>query len=133
MLASVPLIPKFASEVTAMVCELRNRDTSLANDTQSVMVREISEPAVSRPNCSSFFLLVIGALALALPLSACGRKGGLDPPPGGSRLESGAVRTPVTRRGVEAPPEKAPEYDEDGRPIAPTGQKKKLPADWLID
>src|SRR5436305_11771694 len=29
MLASVPLIPKFASEVTAMVCELRNqRDTS---------------------------------------------------------------------------------------------------------
>src|SRR5712675_898911 len=29
MLASVPLIPKFASEVTAMVCELRNRDTSI--------------------------------------------------------------------------------------------------------
>src|SRR5882724_5831790 len=28
MLASVPLIPKFASEVTARVCELRNRDTS---------------------------------------------------------------------------------------------------------
>src|SRR5205085_2547807 len=28
MPASVPLIPKFASEVTAMVCELRNRDTS---------------------------------------------------------------------------------------------------------
>src|SRR4051794_2489389 len=28
MLASVPLIPKFASEVTAMACELRNRDTS---------------------------------------------------------------------------------------------------------
>src|SRR4029079_4984062 len=28
MLANVPLIPKFASEVTAMVCELRNRDTS---------------------------------------------------------------------------------------------------------
>src|SRR5437870_4219221 len=30
MLASVPLIPKFASEVTAMVCELRNRDTRAA-------------------------------------------------------------------------------------------------------
>src|SRR5258706_33715 len=27
MRASVPLIPKFASEVTATVCELRNRDT----------------------------------------------------------------------------------------------------------
>src|SRR5258707_1058785 len=28
MLASVPLVPKFAPEVTATVCELRNRDTS---------------------------------------------------------------------------------------------------------
>jgi hypothetical protein len=107
--------------------------SSLANDTQSVMLREISEPAVSRPNRSSFSLVLIGVLALALPLSACGRVGGLDPPPGGSQLESAAVRTPVTRRGVVAPPEKAPEYDENGRPIAPTGPRKKLPADWLID
>ena len=106
---------------------------SLANDTQSVMVREISEPAVSRPNRSSFLLAVIGALALALPLSACGRKGALDPPPGGSQLEAGTVRTPVTRRGAEAPPEKPTEYDENGRPIAPVGTSKKLPADWLID
>src|SRR5262249_41414406 len=29
MLASVPLIPKFASECAARFCELRNRDTSL--------------------------------------------------------------------------------------------------------
>ena len=106
---------------------------SLANDTQSAMLREMSEPAVSRPNHSSFSLVLIGALALALPLSGCGRKGGLDPPPGGSQLESGAVRTPVTRRGAVAPPEKQPEYDEDGRPIAPAGPRKKLPADWLID
>src|SRR5438045_9669388 len=28
MLAGVPLIPKFASEITATVCELRNRDIS---------------------------------------------------------------------------------------------------------
>ena len=116
-----------------MVCELRNRDTSLANDTQSVMVREISEPAVSRPNRSSFLLAVIGALALALPLSACGRKGGLDPPPGGSQLEAGTVKTPVTRRGAEPAPAKPTEYDENGRPIAPVGTRKKLPADWLID
>ena len=106
---------------------------SLVNDTQSVMVREISEPAVSRPNRSPSFLAVIGALALALPLSACGRKGALDPPPGGSRIESGTVRTPVTRRGAEVPPDKPPEYDENGRPIAPVGSRKKLPADWLID
>ena len=106
---------------------------SLANDTQSVMVREISEPAVSRPNRSSVFLAAIGALALALPLAACGRKGALDPPPGGSLLEAGTVRTPVTRRGAEPPPEKPTEYDENGRPIAPVGTRKKLPADWLID
>ena len=106
---------------------------SLANDTQSVMVREMSEPAVSRPNRSSFFLGVIGTLALALPLSACGRKGALDPPPGGSQLEAGTVRTPVTRRGVEAPRDQPTDYDENGRPIAPVGTRKKLPADWLID
>jgi hypothetical protein len=106
---------------------------SLANDTQSVMVREISEPAVSRPNRSSFFLAVIGTLALAMPLSGCGRKGALDPPPGGSKLEGGAIRTPVSRRGSDPVLDKPPEYDENGRPIAPVGQRKKLPADWLID
>ena len=106
---------------------------SLANDTQSVMLREMSEPAVSRPNRSSFPLVLIGALVLAAPLSGCGRKGGLDPPPGGSQLESGAVRTPVTRRGAAVTPDKPAEYDEDGRPIAPPGARKKLPADWLID
>ena len=78
-------------------------------------------------------IAVIGALVAALGLAGCGRKGGLDPPPGGSKLEAGAVRTPVTRRGAEAPVEKPREYDEDGRPITPTGPRKKLPADWLID
>jgi predicted small lipoprotein YifL len=106
---------------------------SLANDTQSVMVREISEPAVSRPNRPSFFLAVIGTLALAMLLSGCGRKGALDPPPGGSKLEGGAIRTPVSRRGSDPVPDKPPEYDENGRPIAPVGPRKKLPADWLID
>src|ERR1041384_7734530 len=104
-----------------MVGDLRNRPSSLANDTQSVMVREISEPAVSRPNRSSFLLAVIGGLALALPLSACGRKGALDPPPGGSPLEAGRVRARVRRGGAEAAPPKPTEYDENGRPIAPVG------------
>ena len=38
---------------------------------------------------------------------------------------------PVPGAGTNAVPKVA--YDEDGRPIAPTGQRKKLPADWLID
>jgi len=45
-------------------------------------------------------IAVIGALVAALGLAGCGRKGGLDPPPGGSQLEAGTVRTPVTRRGA---------------------------------
>jgi predicted small lipoprotein YifL len=107
---------------------------SLANDTQSVMVREISEPAVSRPNCSLFPFAVIGALVLALPLAACGRKGPLDPPPGGYMLDEQSNRTTaVTRKGEVRAKQEPSGYDEDGRPIVPAGQKKKLPADWLID
>jgi hypothetical protein len=76
---------------------------------------------------------------LALPLAACGRKGALDPPPGGHILDGGVVRTPATRRAAppdETPPPPlpdAPAYDENGRPIPPQGQKKKFIGDWLID
>jgi predicted small lipoprotein YifL len=61
---------------------------------------------------------VLGAClcALGLTLSACGRRGPLDVPPG-------AVHTP---QGVI-------ELDSEGRPIAPPGQKKRLPIDWLLD
>jgi predicted small lipoprotein YifL len=106
---------------------------SLANDIQSVMVREISESALSWPNHSPSFVAVIGLMALALPLAACGRKGPLDPPPGGYVLEQGPGRTPTSRSGAEPLSDKQPEYDADGRPIAPQGLKKKLPGDWLID
>jgi hypothetical protein len=91
---------------------------SLANDTQSGMVREISEPALSRPNRPPSFIPVIAAL---------------DPPPGGYAIEQQQGRTPVTRKGTARTSEKPAEYDEDGRPITPEGQRKKLPADWLID
>ena len=77
---------------------------------------------------------MIGALALALPLAACGRKGPLDPPPGGYALEQGTTKTPTSSAGAPPLSDKQPEYyDEAGRPIAPEGLKRKLPADWLID
>jgi predicted small lipoprotein YifL len=91
-----------------------------------------SEPALSRPDRSPIVLAVIGAIALALPLAGCGRKGSLDPPPGGYVLEPGTARTPTTRRGAPRTQEKAPEYDEDGRPIAPEGPKRSFPLDPLI-
>jgi predicted small lipoprotein YifL len=76
--------------------------------------------------------------AVALTLSACGRKGPLDPPPGGQVLErSTLLRTPVTNTGAPRPVEEQPkpqvEYDEDGRPIAPPGPRKHSPADWLLN
>jgi predicted small lipoprotein YifL len=77
---------------------------------------------------------VIGALVLALPLTGCGRKGALDPPPGGYVLQPGEARTPVSRRGqVPENPNAQQQYDQDGRPIPPQGRNRKLPVDWLID
>ncbi|HKY86878.1 MAG TPA: lipoprotein [Pseudorhodoplanes sp.] len=80
----------------------------------------------------SLLLAATGALALLLTLSACGRKGSLDPPPGGYRLEPGAVRTPTSRRGATRPQEQSQDYDEDGRPIAPEGPPRSFPLDPLI-
>ena len=72
---------------------------------------------------------MIGAAACLL--AACGRKGALDPPPGGMALEQRpGMMTPVTHRaGAPVPPE----YDQEGKPIAPAGQKRHIPPDWLLD
>ena len=59
------------------------------------------------------------ALGLGLTLSACGRKGPLDLPPGAQVFD--------------APAPAQQEVDAQGRPIAPPGQKKRLPIDWLLD
>ena len=61
----------------------------------------------------------LGALlVLGLTLSACGRKGPLDPPPASlaDQQQPSALGT-----------------DTDGRMLAPAGQKKRLPIDWLLD
>ena len=56
------------------------------------------------------------ALALGLTLSACGRRGPLEAPPGAVMTNQGQIL-----------------LDERGRPIAPAGEKKRLPIDWLLD
>jgi predicted small lipoprotein YifL len=63
-------------------------------------------------------LAAIGALllALGLTLSACGRRGPPDAPPGVVNSPQGVI-----------------ELDPEGRPIAPPGQKKRLPIDVLLD
>ena len=66
----------------------------------------------------SFRLAAISVLmlALGLTLSACGRRGPPDAPPGAYNTPQGAI-----------------ELDSEGKPIAPPGQKKRLPIDWLLD
>jgi len=61
---------------------------------------------------------VIGALlaALGLTLSACGRRGPPDAPP-----------------GVYSGPQGTYELDSQGRAIAGPGQKKRIPLDVLLD
>jgi predicted small lipoprotein YifL len=58
------------------------------------------------------------ALVLGLTLSACGRRGPMDPPPGASS-------------GADQPADI--QLDAQGRPFAPVGQKRRLPIDWLLD
>jgi predicted small lipoprotein YifL len=94
------------------------------------MLREIPESEVPRPNRLLISLALVGALALAL--AGCGRKGALDPPPGGYALDP-TINTPVTNRGEALPRRSGPAYDEEGKPIAPDGPKRRTPADWLLD
>ena len=74
-------------------------------------------------------LIGIGALATALLLAGCGRKGALDPPPGGWQIPSQRMAPASTRPAAPGPVE----YDAEGNPIAPEGPKRSIPPDWLID
>ena len=76
-----------------------------------------------RPSAPALFRCVlIGALAATL-LAACGRKGPLELPPSAQVAE---VNDPVT--GKPRPP-----MTRGGYPIAPPGERKSIPLDWLID
>lgn len=85
----------------------------------SGMLRPIREFLVTvRP---FLHLALIGVLAL--PVSACGRKGGLDPPPRTSAQ-------PAPGQPGQAP---AMAEDEHGNPIVSQGQKKPFPLDAILN
>jgi predicted small lipoprotein YifL len=69
-------------------------------------------------------IATIGALVAALGLAGCGRKGGLDPPPGAAAIDQTAAAQPG------APPELGP----DGQPVV-TAQppRRRTLTDFLID
>ena len=85
-------------------------------------------------------LALIGALAAALGLAACGRKGPLDSPPGQSLEGQPQATTPglmdpnltATPIGGQVKDDFAG-VDSSGRAVAPKGQKKRIPLDVLLN
>jgi predicted small lipoprotein YifL len=65
-------------------------------------------------------MALIAVLAAAFALSACGRKGPLDPPPSASLAGQEPASTGLV-------------MDSEGRPIAPAGPKKRIPLDVLLN
>lgn len=62
-------------------------------------------------------------LVAALGLAGCGRKGGLDPPPGATAAETSPSR-----------PDLEPAIGPDGRVIAvPQEPKRRTLIDWLLN
>jgi predicted small lipoprotein YifL len=70
-------------------------------------------------------LAAVGALVAALGVAGCGRKGGLDPPPGA------AVYDPTLDAGAAAGPGRA--ADGQASVPAPPPPRARTPVDWLID
>jgi hypothetical protein len=65
------------------------------------------------------------SVALTLGLSGCGRKGALDPPPGGL-----AEPTVI---GAQPPSAPGPNGQVAAAPPAPQPAKKTTPLDWLLN
>ena len=71
-------------------------------------------------------IALIGALIASVGLSACGRKGPLDPPPGASY--SAQQPSPAS-----ADVREKPVYGPDGRVLLPAGTRKPIPLDVLLN
>jgi predicted small lipoprotein YifL len=79
-------------------------------------------------------IAAVGALVAALGLSACGRKGPLDPPPSAASHSAQAAPAPdgVPQSGL---PNRQPGVGTDGKAVAPppTGQNRPFILDWLVE
>jgi predicted small lipoprotein YifL len=74
----------------------------------------------------------VGALVTALGLSACGRKGPLDPPPAGG----GAPETAAPIGSAQlASPHPQSGFNEEGKAVAPpsSSQRRSFFLDWLVE
>jgi len=69
-------------------------------------------------------IAAIGALAAALGLAGCGRKGGLDPPPGAALADQNGTTVPPPGAAV----------GPDGKLVAPSqGPQRRTYLDWLLN
>jgi predicted small lipoprotein YifL len=81
-------------------------------------------------------LALLAALAAALGLTACGRKGPLDPPPAASATGEKAVSATGEKAAAatgEQPAGTRVTIDSNGRPHAVVGPKKHIPLDVLLN
>ena len=97
------------------------------------MVRANRELAVNRT--ATMRVVAIAAVAAALLLSGCGRKGPLDLPPAATAApQNPAPQSAALPSGEQPQPSFAqPLAEADTRSVAPTGRKRRLPIDVLID
>ena len=89
------------------------------------------------PDRPVFHLALIGALVASLGLTACGRKGPLDPPPGAS-LAGEQQANPNPMSNPIASPIGGQSKDNtalgpNGLPLSPQGPKKHIPLDDLLN
>ena len=83
-------------------------------------------------------LALLAALAASLGLGACGRKGGLDPPPGASLAGDSQAATPNQLSSPVASPIGSQAKSDNtatgsnGLPVV-KGQKKQIPLDGLLN
>ena len=86
-----------------------------------------------------FRLALVGALAASFALTGCGRKGPLDPPPGASIANEPQANMPNLMNPVRGAPiggqtvDNNPGVGPDGQPLAPKGEKKRIPLDVLLN
>jgi predicted small lipoprotein YifL len=89
-------------------------------------------PELSPSSCQTLTrIAVIGALVASLGLAGCGRKGGLDPPPGASA----SIAEPTVAGAQPGPLPGGQEIvGPDGRAAAPAqGPQRSTPIDWLLN
>jgi len=90
--------------------------------------RQLGNSDVNRLTSPSRWALVLMAAA-ALALAGCGRKAGLDLPPGAADTPSAAPATTPTAKGDVFDSS----YGANAPPSAAKGQKKRIILDPLLD